>query len=141
MTAASTPPGLEAVDHIHVFVADRAAAERWYREVLGFTRVPELERWTADQGPLTLRNAGDTIHLALFERPPQRSRSTVALRASAPDFLAWRTHLSQALGRTVEAVDHEVSWSLYFEDPYGNPYEITNYDYAARGARLKGASA
>ena len=139
MTAASTPPGLEAVDHIHIFVADRAAAERWYREVLGFTRVPELERWMDERGPLTLRNGADTIHLALFERPPQPSRTTIALRVSASDFLAWRKHLAQALGRPVEAVDHEVSWSLYFVDPDGNPYEITNYEHASLGARLRAA--
>jgi catechol-2,3-dioxygenase len=137
MNPASTPPALEAVDHIHIHVSDRASAERWYREVLGFTRVPELERWTADQGPLTLRNAGDTIHLALFERPKQPSRTTIALRVTAPDFLAWRAHLSQALGQPVLPVDHEVSWSLYFVDPDGNPYEITSYAYEDLRSRLR----
>jgi catechol-2,3-dioxygenase len=141
MNSPSSPPGLLAVDHIHVYVADRAAAERWYRDVLGFTRVPELVQWADGGGPLTVRNAGDTIHLALFERPPQRTRSTVALRVGAADFLAWRTHLTNALGRTIEAVDHAVSWSLYFEDPDGNPYEITSYDYAELGRRLQGAAA
>jgi catechol-2,3-dioxygenase len=37
------PPLFERIDHIHIFVSDRAASERWYREVLGFRRVPELE--------------------------------------------------------------------------------------------------
>ena len=57
-------PNLQDVDHIHVLVADRAAAEEWYARVLGLHRVPEL-----------------------------------------------------------------VSWSLYFSDPDGNPYEITSYEY------------
>jgi catechol-2,3-dioxygenase len=141
MTLPSSPPGLLAVDHIHVFVADRAAAERWYHDVLGFTRVPELTMWTDDGGPLTVRNAADTVHLALFERPAQRTRSTVALRVDAAGFLAWRAHLTAALGRAIEPVDHTVSWSLYFEDPDGNPYEITSYEYVVLRQQLQGAAA
>ena len=29
----------------------------------------------------------------------------------------------------IEVVDHSVSFSIYFQDPYENPYEITSYDY------------
>lgn len=32
-------PTVEAFDHIHVFVADRQAAESWYEKVLGFRRI------------------------------------------------------------------------------------------------------
>ena len=46
-------PTFDRIDHIHVYVTDRAASERWYAEVMGLVRVPELERWAAD-GPLTL---------------------------------------------------------------------------------------
>jgi catechol-2,3-dioxygenase len=136
----SSPPGLLAVDHIHVYVADRAAAERWYRDVLGLTRVPDLEFWADDGGPLTVRNTADTVHLALFERPPQRTRSTVAMRVDGAGFLAWQAHLGRVLARTMQPVDHVASWSLYFEDPDGNPYEITTYDYAAVQERLQGAA-
>lgn len=129
-------PLLERIDHVHVFVTDRAAAERWYREVLGFQRMPELEFWAADGGPLTLQDPCGQVHLALFERPPQPCRSTLALGASAPEFLAWQAHLSRELGQPVRAVDHQVSWSLYFADPDGNPYEITSYAHAELAARL-----
>lgn len=138
MSVTSTPPALQGVDHIHVFVADRAAAERWYRDVMGLTRVPSLASWAADGGPLTLRDAADTVHLALFERPPQRNRATVALRVDAAGFLAWRAHLEQPLGRLLKPEDHEVAWSIYFEDPDGNPYEITTYEYAEVRERLQG---
>jgi catechol-2,3-dioxygenase len=141
MSDTASPPGLLCVDHIHVFVADRAAAERWYRDVLGLARVPGLAFWADDGGPLTVRNAADTVHLALFERPPQRTRSTVALRVGAADFLDWRTHLERTLGRPMKAVDHALSWSLYFEDPDGNPYEITSYDYAVLQQRLQDKAA
>ncbi|MDB5861960.1 MAG: hypothetical protein JWQ76_5649 [Ramlibacter sp.] len=141
MNDTSSPPGLLCVDHIHVFVVDRAAAERWYRDVMGFARVPGLAFWADDGGPLTVRNSGDTVHLALFERPPQRTRSTVALRVDAAGFLAWRAHLERVLARAMKAVDHTASWSLYFEDPDGNPYEITTYDYAVVQDRLQGTAA
>ena len=124
-------PTLERVDHIHVFVSDRSAAEQWYARVMGFTRIDDLEFWAPDGGPLTIGNRSGTIHLALFERPAEKCRSTIALAADAAQFVAWRAHLTQALARLIEPVDHGVSWSLYFADPDGNPFEITSYDYAA----------
>jgi catechol 2,3-dioxygenase-like lactoylglutathione lyase family enzyme len=36
-------PKLTGIDHIHVFVSDRVAAEDWYRRVLGLARAPALE--------------------------------------------------------------------------------------------------
>ena len=129
------PPLLQRIDHIHVFVSDRAASERWYREVLGFGRVPELAFWASDGGPLTLQDTSGSVHLALFERLPQSCRSTIALAASPTEFVAWQAHLSSTLGQPVQAVDHQVSWSLYFTDPDGNPYEITSYAYEALAAR------
>lgn len=131
------PPTLDRIDHIHIYVSDRAAAERWYKEVLGFQRIKELEFWMVDGGPLTLSNTSDTIHLALFERPVQARHSTIALAVSAQAFFEWRRHLSSLLGQSIETVDHEVSWSLYFNDPDGNPYEITCYDYRTIEAALQ----
>ena len=128
-------PELERVDHVHVFVADRAAAERWYGRVLGLERVDALALWASDGGPLTLGNASGSIHLALFERPPAgKCRSTIALATSAEGLLAWQRHLGAELGKAPPGVDHQVSWSIYFEDPDGNPFEITTYDYAALAA-------
>ena len=129
-------PTLERVDHIHVFVSDRAASEQWYAEVMGFRRLKDLEFWAADRGPLTIGDPSGAIHLALFEQPAQKCRSTIAFGASAKQFLEWRAHLTGALKRPIEAVDHQVAWSLYFTDPDGNPFEITSYDYAAVAATL-----
>src|SRR4051812_40185728 len=126
------PPELERVDHVHVFVADRPAAEQWYVRVLGLKRLEALEHWASDGGPLTVGNASGSIHIALFERPATaKSRSTIALATSAEGLLDWQRHLASALGKAPTLVDHQVSWSIYFEDPDGNPYEITTYDYDA----------
>lgn len=124
------PPELLAFDHVHVFVADRAAAEAWYQRVMGLRRTPELEFWAVDGGPLTLQNTNGSVHIALFERPAQPCRSTIALRVGASAYGEWRRHLKSTLGGAVTEEDHEASLSLYFRDPDGNPYEITTYDVA-----------
>jgi len=129
-------PTFDRIDHIHVYVTDRAASERWYAEVMGLSRVPELERWATD-GPLTLQNSSGTVHIALFQASPQPCRSTIALSVGAEEFCAWRTHLVEKLKRPVEAEDHELSWSLYFADPDGNPWEITCYQHAVVATLLK----
>lgn len=123
------PPTLQHIDHIHVHVSDRSAAEAWYQSVLGFTRVEELAFWAADGGPLTLADASGAIHIALFERPAQSRHTTIALAVDAENFLAWREHLRGVPDLVIELEDHDVSWSLYFHDPDGNPYEITSYNY------------
>lgn len=132
------PPLLERTDHVHVFVSDRAAAEQWYFDALGFTRLAELEFWSVDDGPLIIGNPSRTIQLALFERPAEKCRSTVAFGATAVEFAAWRTHLAGVFGLLLEPVDHEVAWSLYFSDPDGNPFEITTDEYAGVTAQLGG---
>lgn len=123
-------PTLNAVDHVHVYVANRESATKWYEDVLGLCVVGELKFWSAGGGPLTISNISGTIHLALFERPAEKCHSTIALSASANEFLAWRNHLSRVLGHEIELVNHAVSWSIYFSDPDGNPFEITSYEHS-----------
>jgi catechol-2,3-dioxygenase len=132
-----TAPAISGIDHVHVFVADRATALQWYQRVLGMAPVADLAFWAPDGGPLTIADAGGTVHLALFERPVARCRSTIALRADAAAWLAWKDHLTIEVGTAVEPVDHQVAWSLYFSDPDGNPFEITSYDHAAIAAQLR----
>jgi len=124
-------PEIEAFDHIHVFVANRPAAEQWYGRVLGLTRSKEVEFWASNGGPLTIQNRSGTVHIALFERPFEKNRATVALRVGAEQFNQWLIHLRLQLAGSVTVEDHDVSVSLYFHDPDGNPYEITTYEYAA----------
>ncbi len=124
---------VDAFDHLHLYVSDRSAAERWYAQVLGFTRCKEFECWAADGGPLTLRNAGDTVHLALFERAAvpggAPNRAMLALRVDADGFVAWLAHLRATLGDAVTLGDHDLAVSMYFRDPDGNPFEITTYQH------------
>src|SRR5262245_10906243 len=122
---------MQGFDHVHVYVPDRAKAEVWYREVLGFSRVEEFVFWATGGGPLFLRSATGNAHLALFERPAQTCRSVIAFGVSAAAFMQWRQHLTRVLKSPLTLDDHDVSWSLYFHDPDGNPYEITTYEHDA----------
>ncbi len=119
---------LQAFDHIHIYVADRAKAEQWYRDILHLNRSKEFEFWAAGAGPLTIQNESGSIHLALFERPAQPCRSVVAIRVSATGYQAWKAHLERAMPGQVSEQDHQASLSLYFRDPDGNPYELTTYE-------------
>ena len=122
-------PQMKSIDHVHVSVADRTAAEHWYEKVLGLTRVKELEFWAPGGGPLTIRNREGTVHLALFEGTPEKRPSTIAFGVDAKEFMRWQAHLGEVLGMQLRAEDHTVSWSLYFTDPDGNRSEITSYGY------------
>ena len=131
-------PPLQRIDHVHVFVRDRAAALRFYAEVLGLAPLPEFAHWAAGGGPLTLADAGGTVHVALFESPgAQPNRSTVALGVDGAVFARWQRHLGAALGEPPAVHDHGAALSLYFDDPDGNPFEITTFDAEAAREALR----
>ncbi len=128
-------PKLTGIDHIHVYVADRSKAEAWYQEVLGFRRVDALASWATGSGPLTLEDRESNVHLALFERPRAARASTVAFGATGDGFLAWKAHLEKR-GMSLRIADHDVAFSLYFDDPDGNLYEITTGEHDRVRAQL-----
>lgn len=130
-------PSFDAIDHLHVHVTDRPAAEAWYERVLGLRRLPAFEHWAQGGGPLTLSDAAGQLHLALFERPPQGGMPTIALRVSAAGLLDWRAHLRRELGQAPALVEHGESRSIYFADPDGNGLEITSYEHEGDGPALR----
>ncbi|MFK7916172.1 MAG: VOC family protein [Pseudomonadales bacterium] len=121
-------PTLSGIDHVHIYVSDREQAARWFKKVLGFEVIAALESWATDGGPLTIGAAQSPIHLALFEKDEPTPASVVAFGASGEQFLEWQLHLAQQ-GLAVRCADHDLAWSLYFQDPWENLYEITTYDY------------
>jgi len=114
-------PKLQIIDHIHVFVPDRQKALDWYSAILGFKPVNRLLFW-AKTGPLTIGNEEGSIQIALFE-------GELSNKTTGEEFINWHKRINNALSEFIEVEDHSVSFSIYFEDPYGNPYEITSYDY------------
>lgn len=128
-------PTLNGIDHVHVYVADRDTAERWYRDTLGFSRVEKYSFWASGDGPLVLQDSEGSVHLALFERQDAVPCSAIAFGASGEGFLAWKSYLD-AKGIDVVVKDHKLSFSLYFNDPDDNLHEITTEDYDDVAGRL-----
>jgi catechol-2,3-dioxygenase len=122
-------PPMKSIDHGHVWVVDRTAAEHWYEKVLGLVRIKEPAFWPPSGGPLTIQNCEGTVRLALFEGTPEKRPSTIAFGVDANAFMKWQPHLGDVLGMQLQAVDNTVSWSLYFTNPDGNRFEITSYAY------------
>ena len=130
------------LDHVHVYVTDREAAAAWYKRILGLEIVGKFSSWADDpDGPLTISPDDGNTELALFQRPcavPPAQRATIAFRVDGAGFKAFLARLNEYPvydrdGRQVTAqdiVDHAMSFSVYFCDPDGNPYELTTYDYA-----------
>lgn len=131
---------ISRIDHVHVEVADRNEAAAWYREVLGLTPAEDLASWAKHPlGPLILQTPDGLPVLSLFARDakPASRDATIAFRVLGGDFLAFLDRLDdlgllQTDGRRLtrsEVADHELAWSIYFVDPWGNRFEITTYDY------------
>ncbi|MEO1575709.1 MAG: VOC family protein, partial [Pseudomonadota bacterium] len=118
---------------IHVYVSSRREAAAWYHTHLGLSVAEAFEFWADDPGgPLTLRDASDRIHLALFRRTETKPVS-LAFGANAQEYLAWRTHVRER-GLAVREADHRLCRSIYVEDPWDNQWEITCYDMDALAA-------
>jgi len=120
-------PKLSGIDHVHVYVANWDDGEEWYQEVLGFKRVEKFMIWAVENGPLTLENSEGNVHLALFERE-HPDTSAIAFGATGEEFLAWKAHL-ESHDLELRVTDHNLAYSLYFSDPWGNLHEITTYDH------------
>ncbi|ABF40327.1 Glyoxalase/bleomycin resistance protein/dioxygenase [Candidatus Koribacter versatilis Ellin345] len=115
------------IDHVEVLVSDLPRSAKWYEEVLG---LKPMGKW--DPEPWMI-GAG-TSKLALFKAELPRTDAgseahwhRVAWHTDAAGFQGAQQHL-KALGIAFRGpVDHGVSDSIYFNDPDGNPLEITFY--------------
>lgn len=131
-----TIPPLSGIDHIHVYVSDRAEAAAWYENTLGFCVIDKFRFWAQDPaGPLTLESRTGDVHLALFQSNNFTPASVLALGTDASGFMQWKVYLEQQ-GILKRCSDHTQSWSLYFDDPDGNSLEITCNDHEAIAAVL-----
>lgn len=158
---------VQQLDHVELFVPDRYAAARWYEEIFGLEIVCEVEHWANDpHGPLMISSDGGNTKLALFERkpPPLRilsfiwkrggggNRETaghhrVAFRVDGQGFLSFRDRAKEHSvfaedgkpQKSLEVIDHDSAYSVYFCDPYGNRYEVTCYDYEFLKSKIFGS--
>ena len=124
-------PGFSgAIDHIHVYVPRRREAADWYRKHLGFSVMEQFAFWATDEGgPLTITDSQDAIHLALFHSEKPKPVS-LAFGVNRDEYTAWKAHLVM-VDIPYRESDHDLSHSIYFNDPYENQIEITTYDLAS----------
>ncbi len=122
---------LEGIDHVALAVRDVSESSRWYQKVLGL----EPRHAGVWNGVPTMLGVGTTM-LALFPvsgapRPAPGS-DTLIMRHLA--FRTDRDGFVQAKGALLAREipfhfeDHEISHSIYFEDPDGHRLEITTYE-------------
>ncbi len=118
----------DRIDHVEVFVRDLEAAAAWYAEVLG---LEEVHRW--DPHPIMLGVRGTM--LALFQAPEGQEPHPpsvgnwrrVAWKTDREGFAAAQEHLRELGVDFSGPIDHDLAHSIYFQDPDGNPLEITYY--------------
>ena len=123
---------LEGIDHVALAVRDVEKSVAWYCEVLGLER-----RYQDVWGSLPAVVGVGTTSIALFpvagsspQPRPGRDVLTMrhlAFRASRREFDNARAALVARLIPITEQ-DHQISRSIYFEDPDGHEIEITTYD-------------
>lgn len=144
---------VQQIDHVELFVPDRYAAARWYEEIFGLEIVREVEHWATDpHGPLMISSDGGNTKLALFEGKPRGMRETaghhrVAFRVDGQGFLSFLDRVKEHSvfaedgkpQKSLEVIDHDSAYSVYFCDPYGNRYEVTCYDYEFLKSKMSGS--
>jgi catechol 2,3-dioxygenase-like lactoylglutathione lyase family enzyme len=143
---------VQRLDHVHIYVRDRTAAEAWYGRVLGLVRHVLPDARDLPGGPILLSSDEGVTHIALFEAKDDADKSaarTVAFRIDGRGFLAFLDQLDELAlispqGRRVsrnDVVDHGATLTVYFTDPDGNRFEVATYDHAFTRERLRALEA
>ena len=133
-----------SLDHAHLAVPDRYGAAEWYRSNLGFEIVEAYRDWAeVEGGPLHISADGGRSGLALFELGEGHRQGEVlvaiAFQVESAAFVSFAEglkdrDLKDTEGKQLEmesVVDHDHCYAFYFNDPYGNPFELDCYDHAS----------
>jgi catechol 2,3-dioxygenase len=121
---------IQALGHVVLRVTDRARSERFYGEVLGLPICARYDENGLKMAFFTLGNHHDFAVMEVSGEGSSRSESAVGLHHVAfkigskmEELLDAKAKL-EAAGLTLSPVDHDVTKSLYFEDPDGNGIEV-----------------
>ena len=121
-----TRPPMLGIRHVALYVADLAAAERFWVDVMGYA-----VEWRPDPDNVYLRCGHDNLALHRGDAPDGGGRLDhigIAV-AAAPDVDAWAAHL-QAHGVALKAAPRthrDGSRSLYFHGPEGLVVQIIHH--------------
>ncbi len=124
------PPSPTGMHEIVLEVADLAASEHFYRDLLGLS---EVSRWSGNRNAVWL-DAGDGVAIGLWTPNTGGARAIhhgrggahvhFALRIPHGTIEAWQDRL-EATGRPVTRFDFDNgNRSVYIDDPDGNCVEL-----------------
>lgn len=116
---------IDRIDHVALTVRDIERSIAWYRDVLGLERRHE-EVWG---GVPAMMCAGETC-VALFpgaSSDPKPTMRHLAFHVDRDNFLRAQADL-RGRGIPFTFEDHQISHSIYFNDPDGYEIELTTYD-------------
>jgi catechol 2,3-dioxygenase len=120
---------IKSLGHVVLRVTDRARAEQFYNGVLGLPICARLDRG-ARMTFFTLGNHHDFAVMEVSGEGGARSETAAGLHHVAFKIGDSLEELREANARLASAgikatpIDHEVTKSLYFEDPDGNGVEL-----------------
>jgi len=121
---------IKALGHVVLRVTDWARAERFYNGVLG---LPIMARFDEDGMKMTFFSLGNHHDFAILEVSGEGSShvaTSVGLHhvafkiGDSLDELREAKTMLEGAGVVVTPIDHEVTKSLYFDDPDGNNLEV-----------------
>lgn len=121
---------IKALGHVVLRVTDRARAERFYNGLLGLPICARFDQDGMKMAFFTLGNHHDFAVMEVSGDGGAQSQSAAGLHHVAfnigrdLDDLREAKAKLEAAGITPNPVDHEVTKSLYFEDPDGNGIEL-----------------
>ena len=125
---------MEGLDHVALAVRDVERSADWYVGVLGFER-----RYQGMWGGVPVFVARGKTAIAFFPAGNDRKNPSppcprdgilhLALRANRKNFIAAQRDLKKRR-IAFHFQDHDISHSIYFQDPDGIELEITTYELA-----------
>ena len=121
---------IKSLGHVVVRVSDLARAERFYGDLLGLPLCARLDESDFKMAFFTLGNHHDFAVMEVSGDGSSRSPTAVGLHhvafniGTTLDELREAKAKLEAAGVNTHPVDHEVTKSLYFEDPDGNGVEL-----------------
>ena len=121
---------IRSLGHVVLRVTDRERAERFYGDVLGLPLCARFDKGRLKMAFFTLGNHHDFAVMEVTGDGSSRSEAAVGLDhvafniGTSLDELREAKAKLDAAGVATKPVDHEVTKSLYFEDPDGNGVEV-----------------
>lgn len=121
---------ISALGHVVLRVSNRERAEQFYNGVLGLPLCARLDEAGLKMAFFSLGNHHDFAVMEVSGQASARNGNGIGLDhvafkigKSLDELREAKRHL-EAAGITPRPVDHEVTKSLYFEDPDGNGVEL-----------------